>query len=161
MLLARKLLALLLVALLLPTSAFAQKILRYSEHEPLGGMRIRFIKDVFFAAVEKESKGRLKVEDRWDSAVSARYDALRTVGDGKVTDMAIVVSEYTARELPLTSSSRASQRDPAGTGRLPSFAARTPRSRHLRRNSRRTMSWRYASEPIIPSPSSAPSPWTA
>ena len=97
----RKILTLLLVAFLLPTAAFAQRILRYSDHEPLGGMRTRFIKDVFFAAIEKESNGRLKIEDRWDSVVSTGYDALRVLGDGKVTDMAIVVPEYSARELPL------------------------------------------------------------
>lgn len=97
----RKLLALLLAALLLPSASFAQKILKYSDHEPLGGMRTRFIKDVFFAAIEKESNGRLKIEDRWDSVVSTGYDALRVVGDGKVADMAIVVPEYSAKELPL------------------------------------------------------------
>ena len=101
MLLTRKLLALLLAALLLPATASAQKILRYSDHEPLGGMRTRFIKDVFFAAIERESNGRLKIEDRWDSVISTGYDALRVVGDGRVADMAIVVPEYSAKELPL------------------------------------------------------------
>ena len=101
MLLTRRLLALLLAALVLPATASAQKILRYSDHEPLGGMRTLFIKDVFFAAIERESKGRLKIEDRWDSGVSTGYDALRVVGDGRVTDMAMVVPEYSAKELPL------------------------------------------------------------
>jgi TRAP-type C4-dicarboxylate transport system substrate-binding protein len=101
MYLARRLLALALAALLLPTAASAQKILRYSDHEPLGGMRTRFIKDVFFAAIEKESNGRLKVEDRWDSVVSTGYDALRVLGEGKLADMAIVVPEYMAKDLPL------------------------------------------------------------
>ena len=86
---------------MLPATASAQKTLRYSDHEPLGGMRTKFIKDVFFAAIEKESNGRLKIEDRWDSVVSTGYDALRVLGDGKVTDMAIVVPEYSAKELPL------------------------------------------------------------
>ena len=101
MLATRKLLTLLLIALLLPTAAIAQRILRYSDHEPLGGMRTRFIKDVFFSAIEKESKGRLKIEDRWDSEVSSGYDALRVLGDGKVADMAIVVPEFSAKQLPL------------------------------------------------------------
>ena len=101
MLTQKKLLALLLAALLIPAAAFAQKVLRYSDHEPLGGMRTQFIKDVFFAAIERESKGRLKIDDRWDSVVSTGYDALRTVGEGKVADMAIVVPEYSAKELPL------------------------------------------------------------
>ena len=99
--LTRRLLALLLAALLLPATASAQQILRYSDHEPLGGMRTRFIKDVFFSAIERESKGRLKIDDRWDSVVSTGYDALRKLGDGQVADMAMVVPEYSAKELPL------------------------------------------------------------
>ncbi len=70
MYLARRLLALALAALVLPTAASAQRVLRYSDHKPLAGMRTRFIKDVFFAAIDKESNGRLKVDDRWDSVVS-------------------------------------------------------------------------------------------
>ncbi len=93
---------LLLVALsLLPSLLSAQTVLRYSDHEPLGNMRTRFFKDVFFAAIERESHGRLKVEDHWNSTVSTGYDALRLTGEGKVTDMAVVVPEYTAKQLPL------------------------------------------------------------
>ncbi len=99
--LARKFLATILAAFLLQTPAFAQKILRYSDHQPLGDMRTRFIKDVFFAAIEKESNGRLKIEDHWDAELSSGYDALGTVGKGAVADMATVVPEYMAKELPL------------------------------------------------------------
>lgn len=97
----RKLLVLMFAAFLLPASATAQTILRYSDHEPLGGMRTRFIKDVLFAAIEKESNGRLKVDDHWDSKLALSYDALRAVGEGKFADMGIVVPEYTANDLPL------------------------------------------------------------
>ena len=96
-----KLLAITLAALLLPAMASAEKILRYTDHEPLGGMRTKFIKDVFFAAVEKESNGRLKVEDHWNSELATGYDALRVLGNGSVADIGIVVPEYTADELPL------------------------------------------------------------
>ncbi|WP_445682754.1 TRAP transporter substrate-binding protein DctP [Radicibacter daui] len=91
----------LLWASLLPSAASAETILRYSDHEPLDGMRTRFIKDVFFPAIERESGGRLKVEDHWGGELAAAYDALGAVRDGKVTDMATAVPEYTARELPL------------------------------------------------------------
>ena len=96
-----KLLVTLAAAFLLPATVVAQKILRYSDHEPLGGMRTKFIKDVFFPAIEKESKGRLKVEDNWDGKLALSYDALRVVGEGRVADMGIVVPEYTANDLPL------------------------------------------------------------
>lgn len=99
--LARRLLVTILAAFLLPTPAFAQKILRYSDHQPLGDMRTRFIKDVFFAAIEKESHGRLKIEDHWNAELSNGYDALSTAGKGAVADMATVVPEYMAKELPL------------------------------------------------------------
>lgn len=76
------------------------RILQFSDHEPLGGMRTRFLKDVLFPAIEKESKGRLKVEDHWNGESAAAYDALGAVSKGTV-DMATVVPEYTAKELPL------------------------------------------------------------
>ena len=47
-----KCLAILLAALLLPTAASAAQTLTYSDHEPLGGMRTRFINDVLFPALE-------------------------------------------------------------------------------------------------------------
>lgn len=99
--LARPLLAMVATACLLPAPAFAEKILRYSDHEPLGGMRTRFIKEVLFPAIEKESNGRLKIEDHWNGDIAKAYDALGAVRDGKLTDLAIAVPEYTASELPL------------------------------------------------------------
>ena len=34
----------------------AEKILRYTDHEPYGGMRTQIIKEIFFAEIEKESQ---------------------------------------------------------------------------------------------------------
>lgn len=99
--LARKILALFLTALLMPTTVSAVQILKYSDHEPLGGMRTSFIKDVFFAEIEKESQGRLKVDAHWNSELARSYDALGVVKEGKIADMAIVVPEYTPKEFPL------------------------------------------------------------
>lgn len=83
------------------TAAAAPRVLKFSDHEPLGGMRTRFLKDVVFPAIERESNGRLKIEDHWDGAVAKAYDALGAVSKGQSTDMATVVPEYTAKELPL------------------------------------------------------------
>lgn len=84
------------------TQAMAQapRILKFSDHEPLGGMRTRFLKDVVFPAIEEESNGRLKIEDHWDGEIAAAYDALGAVSKG-ATDIGTVVPEYTAKELPL------------------------------------------------------------
>jgi len=79
----------------------AETVLRYTDHEPLSNMRTKVIKDVFFAAIAEESHGRLRVEDHWNGELSVSYDALKTVSEGRVADMGIVVPEYTAEQLPL------------------------------------------------------------
>ena len=86
-------------------AAFAQeaqppRVLTFSDHEPLGGMRTRFLKEVVFPAIERESNGRLKISDHWDGEIAAAYDALGAVSKG-TTDMGTVVPEYTAKEMPL------------------------------------------------------------
>ena len=117
----RKFLLLLLSALLLPATASAEKVLRYSDHEPLGGMRTKFIKEVFFAAINQESKGRLSVEDHWDSTLATGYDALRVVGNGSIADMGIVVPEYTANDLPLHQIFKSFPVGPSGDKQLAFF----------------------------------------
>lgn len=84
----------------IPAQAQSARTLRYSDHEPLGGMRTRFLKEVVFPAIEKQSNGRLKIEDNWDGKIAAAYDALGAVSKGSA-DLATVVPEYTAKELPL------------------------------------------------------------
>ena len=117
----RKILVLFSTALLICGTAAAQTILRYSDHEPLGGMRTRFIKDVFFAAIHKESNGRLKVDDHWDSKLATGYDALRVVGEGRVADMGIVVPEYTANDLPLHQIFKSFPKGPTGDKQVTFF----------------------------------------
>jgi TRAP-type C4-dicarboxylate transport system substrate-binding protein len=91
----------LLATLVLPAAASAETILRYSDHQPSDQMRTTFLKEVLFPAIEKESNGRLKIEDHWDGELAAPYDALGAVGDGEVTDIATAVPEYTRDALPL------------------------------------------------------------
>lgn len=82
------------------TEAPSPRVLTFSDHQPSDRMRTRFLKDVLFPAIEKESEGRLKIEDHWDGELAAAYDALGAVSKGSV-DMATTVPEYTAKELPL------------------------------------------------------------
>lgn len=96
----KTLVALLLTTSLMPAAASATQILTYSDHEPLGGMRTRFINDVFFPAIEKESQGRLKIDPHWGGELNTSYEALGKVSKGEV-DMATVVPEYNAEQLPL------------------------------------------------------------
>ena len=96
-----KILLLLLNILFCVNTVSAQKILKFTDHQSSDEMRTKFLKDVFFPAIEKESKGRLKIEAHWNGELATSYDALSAVSGGKIADMATVVPEYTANELPL------------------------------------------------------------
>lgn len=97
------------------------KILKYSDHEPLGGMRTRFIKEVFFPAIEKESKGRLKIDDHWGSEIATGYDALQATGKDNTTDVSIVVPEYVANNLPLHQIFKSFPKGPTGDNQVKFF----------------------------------------
>ena len=77
-----------------------ERVLTYSDHEPLGNMRTAFLNDVFFKNIEKESHGKLKIEPHWNSELSTGYDALKKTKDGTL-DMAVIVPEYDAANMPL------------------------------------------------------------
>ena len=77
------------------------RTLIYSDHEPLGNMRTRFLNDVFFPAVEKESGGRIKISPHWNGELSISYENLNTVKDGSRAQITVVVPEYSMKELPL------------------------------------------------------------
>lgn len=97
------------------------KILKYSDHEPFGGMRTKFIKEVFFTAIEKESNGRLKIEDHWGSELATGYDALRITGKEHNADMSIVVPEYAANNLPLHQIFKSFPKGPTGEKQVEFF----------------------------------------
>jgi TRAP-type C4-dicarboxylate transport system substrate-binding protein len=115
------LLATLAAWLLLPSALMAQQVLRYSDHEPLGGMRTTFLQEVFFPAIEKASNGRLKVESHWGGQRAGAYDALRATSQGQVVDMATVVPEYTAKELELHQIFKSFPVGPAGQQQVAFF----------------------------------------
>lgn len=96
------------------------RVLTFSDHEPLGGMRTRFLKDVVFPAIERESNGRLKIEDHWNGEIAKAYDALGAVTKG-TTDIGTVVPEYTAKELPLHQIFKSFIKGPAGGRQIDFF----------------------------------------
>lgn len=96
-----KLPIILFTAFLFSSPLSATQTLIYSDHEPLGNMRTRFINDVFFAAINKESHGRINIEAHWGSELSNGYDALAMAGEGKNADIAVVVPEYAPSALPI------------------------------------------------------------
>lgn len=82
-------------------ATIAETILRYTDHEPYGNMRTQAIQNLFFAAIEKESQGRIRIEPHWNGELSTSYNALQTLREGEKADIGIVVPEYTPEQLPL------------------------------------------------------------
>lgn len=113
------------VASLLPGTvaeamAQAPRILKFSDHEPLGGMRTRFLKETVFPTIERESNGRLKIEDHWNGEIAAAYGALGAVAKG-TTDIGTIVPEYTANELPLHQIFKSFIKGPSGDRQIKFF----------------------------------------
>ena len=96
----KTLLSTILALALLSGGAFAGESLTYSDHEPLGNMRTRFLAEVFFPAVEKESRGRIKISPYWNAEISTGYDAIKALNKGSA-DLAVVVPEYCMKALHL------------------------------------------------------------
>lgn len=117
----RKFLVMIFITSLIPSMALAAQILTYTDHEPLGGMRTRFINDVFFSAIERESNGRLKIEAHWGSEIATGYKALGVIGEGHSADMGIVVPEYVSHALPLHQIFKSFPIGPAGDKQIAFF----------------------------------------
>ena len=114
-------LAMIFATLSLPGTTLAETVLRYSDHEALGGMRTRFIKNVLFSEIERESNGRLKIEEHWNGELSVGQDALRAVGKGEIADLGIIVPEYMADSLPLHQLFKSFPVGPAGDQQVSFF----------------------------------------
>ena len=85
---------------LLFLNSSAQTVLKYSDHESPNEMRTLFLKNILFPNIEKESKGRIKIEPHWNGELAISYDALKKVSKGDTFDITTVVPEYAANELP-------------------------------------------------------------
>ena len=83
----------------LNTVAMARTLI-YSDHEPLGNMRTKFLHEVFFQKIAEESKGKIQIQENWNSELSTGYDALKKVKSGEI-DFAVIVPEYDSKNLPL------------------------------------------------------------
>ncbi len=61
-------------------SAYAAEA-KYSDHDPLGGMRPQFLHDVWFPEIEKQTGGALKIRSFFGGALMKSKEALKGVGD--------------------------------------------------------------------------------
>jgi TRAP-type C4-dicarboxylate transport system substrate-binding protein len=79
--------------------AASAKTLKYSDHDPLGGMRTNFVKEVWLPEIEKQSNGAFKIQDFWGGALMGSKEALKGVGDG-VVDMTFIFPGHYPGQLP-------------------------------------------------------------
>jgi len=62
---------------------------KYNDHDPPGGMRTEFIKNVFLQEVVKQTGGQLKIQDFWGGALMGSKEILKGLG-AAVADMGFV-----------------------------------------------------------------------
>lgn len=71
-----------LFAVSIGTAAMAETTLKYSDHDPLGGMRTQFNKDVWLPEIEQQTGGEAKVQDFFGGALLSSKEILKGIGDG-------------------------------------------------------------------------------
>jgi TRAP-type C4-dicarboxylate transport system substrate-binding protein len=90
----------LLLALAAPTPAVAGTItLKYSDHDPPGGMRTDFVKKVWLAEIEKQTGGKVKIQDFIGGSLLSSKEILKGVGDN-VAQMGFMYPGHYPGELP-------------------------------------------------------------
>lgn len=114
-------LASLAASLLVPAEAEAQRVLRYTDHEPLGGMRTRFLKEVLFPAIEKESKGRIRIEAHWDGEIADSHAVLAAIATEDKADIGVIVPEYFAQRMPMGQLFKSFPTGPSGARQIDFF----------------------------------------
>ena len=68
----------------------AKKItIKYSDHDPPGGMRTEFLKNVLLPEIVKQTAGQVKIQDFWGGALMGSKEILKGIGD-RVTNMGFV-----------------------------------------------------------------------
>ena len=73
--------------------------LKYSDHDPLGGMRTNFVKEGWLAEIVNQSGGKVKIQDFWGGALMSSKEAMKGVGGG-VSDLGFIFPGHYPGELP-------------------------------------------------------------
>lgn len=60
--------------------------LKYSDHDPPGGMRTEFLKNVWLPEIVKQTGGQVTIQDFWGGALLGSKEVFKGIGD-RVTDM--------------------------------------------------------------------------
>jgi len=73
-------------------------VIKYSDHDPPGGLRTDFVKEVWLNEIEKQTNGRVKIRDYWGGALLTAPEALKGIGDG-VTQMGFIYPDFFPKRL--------------------------------------------------------------
>lgn len=73
--------------------------LKYTDHDPLGGMRTNFVKEAWLSEIEKQSGGKVEIQDFWGGVLMSSKEALKGVGDG-VSDLGFIFPGHYPGQLP-------------------------------------------------------------
>lgn len=73
--------------------------MKYSDHDPPGGMRTNFVKNVWLPEIEKQTNGQVKIQEFWGGALMGSKEILKGIGDG-VTQMGFVYPGHYPGQLP-------------------------------------------------------------
>ncbi|MBT8361342.1 MAG: TRAP transporter substrate-binding protein DctP, partial [Deltaproteobacteria bacterium] len=89
-----------LLALGLNTLCLADTIkMKYSDHDPPGGMRTDFVKNTWLPEIENQTTGQVKIQEFWGGALMGSKEILKGIGDG-VTQMGFVYPGHYPGQLP-------------------------------------------------------------
>lgn len=80
--------------------AVAAKTLKYSDHDPTGGLRTDFYRNVFLPEITKQTNGRIKFQEFWGGAMLSATEVFDGVADG-VADMGMIFADFYPKRLML------------------------------------------------------------
>jgi TRAP-type C4-dicarboxylate transport system substrate-binding protein len=94
-------LVVLITGIFTTTACFAGGvILKYSDHDPSSGIRPTFIKNVWLDEIEKQTNGKVKIQDFWGGSLLGAKESLMGVEDG-ITNIALVFPDFYPNQLPV------------------------------------------------------------
>jgi TRAP-type C4-dicarboxylate transport system substrate-binding protein len=71
-----------LLACFVSVSQAGAVTMKYSDHDPPGGMRTDFLKNVWLPEIEKQTGGKVKMQDFFGGALLGSKEILKGIGDG-------------------------------------------------------------------------------
>lgn len=74
--------------------------IKYSDHDPPGGVRTNYVKNVWFPEMIKQTGNKIAIQDYWGGAMVSAPEALKAIGDN-VTNIGFVFPEFYSKQLPL------------------------------------------------------------